>query len=407
VGVLGSSCDPARAAAEAAAGIRAVVVDVGWDRYEPSPGAVDAAYVEDMSARIATCERAGLRVILGPGLQYPPAWVLDLPDGSYRDQRGDTPSPRVANLVFSAAVRAAAAAYLARLATDLDLSRFRAVRIGTTATGELGYPGPNPGGDGDAFWAYDAAGQTGVGLAGGAARSPMPGWVPGQATWDGAPVTADRAGAWWAWYRDALSEALAWQVATLRGLGFGGEIHVPVAGRGVRTDGLAAALRNRLVPADLPEGSLERALDYPTQFAALADLDRTDRAAGHGGILVDFTGLDDVSAVRARATAPALDSCHPNDVAALARADPAAAAWPAQRWTIAQAKRAGLAVVAENPGPPTAANTGGEPDSDPIATQMRNAPKAAAECGATLFLWAFEDVLFDRVSGLRPADLTR
>ena len=49
------------------------------------------------------------RLVLGPGLQYPPGWVLGPPAGTYRNRAGETPDPPVANLVFSRAVRDAAA----------------------------------------------------------------------------------------------------------------------------------------------------------------------------------------------------------------------------------------------------------------------------------------------------------
>ena len=72
----------------------------------------------------------------------------------------------MANLVFSRAARDAVAAYLARLDADVGLERFAAVRIGTTATDELGYPGPGTAGE---YWAFDDAAQGGPGRAGGAA----------------------------------------------------------------------------------------------------------------------------------------------------------------------------------------------------------------------------------------------
>ena len=177
IGLLATSCTPERAAAQARAGIRLAVLDVAWDRYEPRPGAFDDTYAADVRQRVTTCENAGVAVVLGPGLQYPPRWVLDLPAGTYRNQAGETPDPPVANLVFSRAVREAAAGYLRRLDADLGLERFAAIRIGTTHTGELGYPGPGHAG---AYWAFDEAAQGGAGLADGSRATPAAGLDAGR-----------------------------------------------------------------------------------------------------------------------------------------------------------------------------------------------------------------------------------
>jgi hypothetical protein len=395
VGVLSSRCTDDRAAAVAAAGIRTAVLSVPWARYEPQPGVFDAGYAQTVRAQVQTCESHGIGVILAPGLQYPPRWVLAMPGGQYRDQDGHTPTPAVANLAFSAAVRAAATDYLARLGGDLGLNRFRAVRIGTTSTGEIGYPGPNDGGGDGSFWAFDAAAQSGAGLAAGIAPNPLPGWRPGTGSWRGSRVTPAQVTDWFGWYRDAPTDALAWQLTTLRGLGYRGPVHVPVAGRGVLPMGLAEALAGHLQTAGTPNGALERGLDYPAQFRALAALDRRDRDSGGGGIAVDFTGFDDTSAVRARALAPPQDACRAGDTEAASRAGLEVGQWSNQRWTTANARLVGLSLVGENPGPPDGAHTGGGPNSDSTLEQLQNAPAAARACGAVLFLWAFEDTLFD------------
>jgi len=102
---------------------------------------------------------------------------------------------------------------------------------------------------------------------------------------------------------------------------------------------------------------------------------------------VDFTGLDDVSAVRARPQAQ--DGCRAGDENRTDVAD-----WSAQRFTSALARRFGLGLVGENPGPPDAPHTGAAADSDPLAEQLVRAPAYAAGCGMTTFLFAFEDDLF-------------
>ena len=77
---------------------------------------------------------------------------------------------------------------------------------------------------------------------------------------------------------------------------------------GARCADLAAAVVHRLGSTGC-DGALGRGLDYPAQFPALARLD-----AGSGCVVIDFAGLDDVSAVRARALDPLQDACWFDDV---------------------------------------------------------------------------------------------
>jgi hypothetical protein len=365
-GVLGSSCAPDRLAQLRAAGVTVVELPLAWDRYEPARGQVDASYVADAKARLAACRDAGLQVMLSPGLQYPPAWVRELPGAVLLGSKGGRPAG--VDLVFSAAVADATGEYLGRLASDVGFDGVAAVRVGTTTTGELGYPGPRAGGHVDEYWGPAEEGD-----------GPLPGWVPGHPT-----VTAAQADTWFTWYAGALTAALGRQIDRLRELGFAGRVHLPVAGRGVLPADRAAAVAGLLDGRNDPDGALERGLDYPAIFAALAargDADRID---------IDFTGLDDVSAVQARALDPAQDGCRAGDES---RAD--VADWSAQRFIAALARRNGLGLVGENPGSPDAPHTGGAADSDPLAEQLVRAPAYATGCGMTTFLFAFEDDLFD------------
>lgn len=384
-GVLGSTCAPDRLAALRAAGVTVVELPLAWDRYEPAPGEVDDGYAAQARARLAACRDAGLRVVLSPGLQYPPAWVREVPGGAPRGSAGGRPAG--VDLVFSAAVRDAAGDYLGRLAADVGFDGVAAVRVGTTTTGEFGYPGPTAGGRSGEYWASGSAAQFGVGLAEGLEPGPLPGWVPGAPTARGAAVSTEQVDAWFGWYAGAATAAVGWQIDRLRELGFTGRVHVPVAGRGVLPADRAAAVAGLLDGRADPDGALERGLDYPAVFAALAaraDADRID---------VDFTGLDDVTAVLARSLDPAQDACRPGDEDGLLdRTD--VADWSAQRFTSALARRAGLGLVGENPGPPDAPDTGGSADSDTLADQLDRAPAYAAGCGMTTVLFAFEDDLF-------------
>jgi hypothetical protein len=391
-GVLGAACTADRVAAEQSTGVTTVELPLAWDRYEPAPGEVDAAYVAEVREKIATCHDAGMRIVLGPGLQYPPVWVQALPGAVMRGSAGNTPVQGGLDLVFDAEVREAASAYLGRLVTDLPLEDVAAVRVGVSGTGELAYPGPAAGGATNEWWAFGAAPQTGEGLADGASVTPLPGWVPGQREWNGSVVTAEQADQWLGWYTGSLIDTVVWQVGRWRELGFTGDVHVPVAGRGILPADRRAAVDGLLDGRADPDGALERGLDYPRQFAVLAGLD---------GVVVDFTGLDDVQAVAARRLDPPQDRCRSDDTDdLLGRTD--TVAWPGQRWTSALARINGLALVGENPGPPDAPQTGGDPASDSSALQMQRAPDYARECGMTEFYWAFEDDLFTPGSGVDP-----
>src|SRR3954452_21354540 len=178
-GVLGSSCDAGRLVALARAGVQLVELGAEWRRFEPEQGRVDQGYVDELRSRLARCAAAGIGVVLTPGLHQAPRWVVELPDGAYRDQFGNAGPTGVPNVVFSATVRDAAARYLDRFAAEFPLDGFAAIRVGTSEAGELGYPSWVLGSGGNGFWAFDDAAVTGDGLAAGMRPNPLPGWVPG------------------------------------------------------------------------------------------------------------------------------------------------------------------------------------------------------------------------------------
>jgi hypothetical protein len=401
-GVLGSDCAEDRVEPLAAAGVDLAVVDVRWDRFEPSPGRVDPDYADALTSAVARCREAGVGVVLGLGLQYAPRWVGELPDGRYRDQYGDERPGSVPNVIFSATVRDAVERYVEQLAETVPLGEVDAIRVGTGEAGELGFPGRAYGSASDnAFWAFDDAAQHGSGLAAGLEPNPLPGWRPGDRTWDGEDVTAEDVAGWFGWYAESAVEAIVWQIEILRRHGFDGEVHVPLAGRGVLPADLAEAVAARLDGTADRDGSFERGLFYPDQLDRLATL-ATEQDGGSGPIYADVTGIGDATAVEARERTPPQDSCRSND----AKQDPRYASrvegWSAFRWTIANARHAGLGVVGENPGSPDAPGTGGDDDSEGLAGQMEHAPRYAADCGLSAFFWAFEDDFF---SGPPEVDL--
>lgn len=391
-GVLGATCEPQRLAALRQAGVSIVELPVAWDRFEPRQGRVDGQYVAAVVAQLEQCRQAGIKVILSPGLHYPPAWVRGLPGGELRGSGGGVPRDSGAELIFSSEVRKAAHRYLSRLVLRLGvnqgLENIAAIRVGTNSSGELGYPGPEDGGNQGEFWAFGDAPQKGTGLAEGVALSPMPGWVPGSAVWNGRGVTGRQVHEWWDWYAGSAVEAVVWQVKALRSLGYQGRVHVPVAGRGVLPADKAKAVAGHLDGRANPDGAQERGLDYLAQFAVLSMVP---------GVDVDFTGLDDVSAAAARSTVPRQDRCSPGDEETAVKDD--VSSWSSQRYTSALARRTGLGLVGENPGPPDFPFTGGSSLSDSLAEQLRTAPGYAVDCGMTMFLFGFEENLFDDGEG--------
>ena len=326
-GVLSSTCDADRLAAERKAGLTAVAVTAEWSKFEPSPGAVDDAYAQALRARVDRCRNAGMTVLLGLGIQYPPQWVRGLDSGTFLNQNGDPSPASEPNIIFSGAVRAAAADYFRKLAAVVDLSSVSAIRIGTSDSGEQGFPeslGKNY------FWAFDRAAQTGIGIASGMARTPLEGWTPGQPTWNGRPVGKAEVAAWYSWYAEASTSAVIWQMEQLDAAGFRGDYHLPTSGKGVsakEVDKAAGALLAKPVDGD---GALSRGLEYPVQFSTLA---KTQQRYGRARVVIDVTSIDDSSAVAGRQSSDRLDRCTDSDPPAVDT--DAARAWSNQRWTIA------------------------------------------------------------------------
>lgn len=389
-GVLGSTCDAQRVGPLTGAGVTLAQITIRWSDFEPEPGVVNPEYRDEVDATIRRCRDAGLGIVLSPGLQGVPAWVTALPGAAYRDQAGRPGSAAVPNLAFSQAAREATADYLGEIARTWPLETFAAIRVGTGDNGELGYPTRpgDPGGEStpNAYWAFDDAAQQGVGLAAGAAVSPMPGWSPGDAEWNGAPVDAKQVREWFGWYSSSIAGAARWQIDTLRGLGFRGEVDLPLAGRGVLPADLDAAVASRLDGSANRDGSLNSGLDYRAQLAALA--------TAPGPLVVDSSSVDDTSAVNARALDPPQDACEAGDAEQVRFQTVDVSAWSSFRWTAAVATQLGLPVMGENPGNAAAGGTGGDGGSDPLPEQMAQATRYAQSCGFRTFLWAFEDDLF-------------
>jgi hypothetical protein len=246
--------------------------------------------------------------------------------------------------------------------------------------------------------AYNDAAQTGDGLPNGVSTTPLPGWTPGATTWHDVKVTRAQVSNWFNWYIQEVAGAAIWQIELVRALGYQGRFVLPLAGRGTLPADLDLALTARLNGTADRDGSLEGGLFYPTQLRLIA------AAVGTDLVSADVTGLDDATAVDARELSPQQDSCQASDITVDLKTMKGAEKWSSSRWTIANARQAGLDVVGENPGSPDAPGTGGNADSDDLRAQMQHAPRYAAECGLSGFYWAFEDDLFGDPKDLSLAD---
>jgi hypothetical protein len=310
--------------------------------------------------------------VLGIAFHYPPAWVFSYPNSRFVDQYGGTAGE--VNLVFNAALRHQAALFVDRLSRDFPLQQFAAIRI--TSGGDPEAMFPNEAADGvhtDAYWAYDANAQGGAGRPDGIGPGPMPGWVPGQQTWNGQAVSAAMAARWYAWYLGALDDVVNWQMRLYRSLGYTGSLQVLTPGMGTRPLEYAAAVQHDLADQYDLNATLGRGADWDRFYAGLWP---------RAGVVAYVSSLADGSGGD--------DSCLPGDT----RVDWESAAvtdWSAVRWIAAIAGRLGLATAGENPG---------EGSSGYGPAMMAIAARQARTCGLGAVFWAHDASLYAGTPGL-------
>ena len=363
--------DATRSSGEVAAGVQVVHLELGWNNYEPTEGVFNTAYVSQMRQRLATMRAAGLKVVLGAGLQYPPGWAFAYPNSRYVNQYGAT--GRELNLTFNASLRAKAARYLARIDADFDLDSFWAVRVGAGGAIETVYPAHTADGvHSNAYWAYDPAAQ---------ASSPFPGWKPGQTTYQGRPFTTAEVRTWYAWYVGALVDGVDWQLATYRSLGFGGFLQVLLPGQGTRPLDDARGISTYLDGSADGNRTMSRGAAWDRVLGGIAD---KRNVVAYVSSLADGSGWNDV--------------CQSGD-SGVALTSPAIGLWSAARWTSYLADRYGLAKNGENPGP-NDTNAYGTTMLDRAAAQMR-------ACGFQGLMWAHDINLYAAGSGISLADYSR
>lgn len=299
---------------ESSRGVTVAMMELSWANYEPAAGQFNAAYAQQMRARLATLRAAGMRVTLGLGIHFTPGWIFEYPDSRYVNQRGQVANEL--NVVFNQAIRSRVDGYLRQVNRDLGFGNFWAVRLTSGGDPEVLYPG------GGSYWAFDANAQNGAQLPPSMARNPLPGWKPGQQS-----VSLTQVRAWADWYVHGLDDVVAWQMRLISSLGFGGYYQLLTPGSGTRPDGYARAIANYL-----PDGVTGVGAVWQTFYASLPD---KHGVVAYVSSMADGSGGD--------------DSCTSGD-AAIPVSDSRADGWSAARWIARLAHEYGLPASGENPG---------------------------------------------------------
>ncbi len=374
-----------------AAGVRASELELGWSRYEPRDGVfsdptVAGSYAYTMRQALWALRAAGMKVILGVGLQYPPDWVFSYPGSRYVDQRGVV-APGYVNLTFSQTLRAKAEAYIARVNADLGLNSFWAVRVGSGPQVEVLLPQETGGGGADSYWAYDADAQGAAGdRPATIPANPYPGWQPGQTSYAGQPFSTAQVGQWLDWYLFAVMDGVNWQIAAYKRLGYTGYIHVAMPGWGTRPREYATAVAHYLNGAGDGLRTLGR--------GAVWDRD-IDKIADRRNVVIDISSVDDSSSSVAGGAA---NLCRPDD-GAVRLDDPRILQWSSTRWLAYNARRDGLPVIGETP------DKGSATPANPYGPRMMRAAAALMQaCGLQGLQWAFDGNLYDGTSGVTARD---
>jgi hypothetical protein len=223
-----------------AAGGNAIVVGVGWTLAQPTQngpisltGAGDGG--DNVISEIQIAHQLGLAVYLEIDLQYTPQWVQSsVPE--FKDQGGDSwaqptvPGADVRDWIWTQAGRQDVANFVGGVMAQLQpyLGDIAGIRAGGGVYGELDFPPAGSVNGKSAFWGYDAAAQTGAGLATGESATPLPGYVYGTGT-------AAQNTEWANWYLGSLASWIKWYAQLLRTDGWTGPTYVLSPSSGQRT----------------------------------------------------------------------------------------------------------------------------------------------------------------------------
>lgn len=241
-GGLGENLDPDLLRAQYDAGVRVRLVHLGWDVLQPrGPDGWDAGATRALQERIDAFVDLGtdVKLVLDLGVHYTPDWVAGI--DPLVDQWGNVWDAKAHdggfNVYWSPVVRQHVAAYISKVFQNFDFrERLWIVRVGVDG-GELLYPNQRNEDQGYSFWAFDRHAQ---------AKSPVPGWKPGQ------PSPRGEARIFYEWYVDNLVDTFNFFLAEIRPYHSG---YVAPVTPGVGIDERTAA---QLISRNLVDRSLGR-----------------------------------------------------------------------------------------------------------------------------------------------------
>jgi hypothetical protein len=334
------------------------MLEFSWKAFEPQQGVFDTGYASWMTKQMAAYRAAGMRVTLGLGLHYAPAWALNMAGSRLVDQSGKTSSQL--DLIFNQKMRDLAAPYLARIDKTVGFENFWAVRITSASTPEMLYP------SGNSYWAYSAGAQNGPTKPPTMASNPLPGWRPGQS------ATVAQRDAWAHWYLGALDNVADWQIDQVTALGFHGYSQIITPGQGLRPTQYTKA-----VSAGLPNGLLGRGAVWHIVYAGLTD---RPNITAYVSSVADGSGNDDV--------------CQPAD-SSVALDSGTAYYWSATRYIARIAAVDGFTVAGETPSYPSSTSGRSHYTDTSNVGLLATGMAQARGCGFLGLYWAHDDQVWD------------
>lgn len=371
LGVLIADQDNLRADYDA--GVRMATLELKWGSWEPGNDVPDQAYRQQQRNKAEAYRAAGYRLAVDIGLQHPGPWVLALPDGQLVDQSGTVSG--TPDFFHSQLVRDEAASYIRSVVATLGATT--TYRIGLSPAGELMYPeAPR-----NQWWAF---GRHAQGLAGGLpvgrTATPLPGWVPGTASWRGSAVTGQQARTWYDWYLSASVSAHQWEMSAFRRAGATSWLELVAPGSGanpwVYEHRLAGLLQDQ--PYDA----------YHTLNTGAVWQEVLQRLPARNKVAVDVSSVFDGSGT------PRGNACAAGDGLVDYRGTPGIDAWSSTRWLSYLARRNGYPAVY------------GESTGNNLASDVPAVFALARACGLTVVQWAWDYQLHDGVHA-SLADLQR
>lgn len=238
-------------------GVQAVLVEMSWAQAEPTPGAFDNDYLDEIARTVSGYRALGFQVVaLNYGLDTAPDWLLSKPDARNANQFGEAYTQELlADRVFATDLRGYAEKYTTVVLKLLG-KQVSVVRVGGGHWGELDYPEDISSDDSAyAYWAFSQPAQQ---------SSPVPGWRPCS------PSPQGQAQRFLDWYLDALVDYQNWQVQSVR-RNFSGTIAVLYPSVGLTSKNIQDAVADDLCGRDATEQQVARGFDHRRQIAGLTD----------------------------------------------------------------------------------------------------------------------------------------